>query len=112
LTAVRGAQAKKAEDVVVLDLRDVTTLTDFFVICSGTNVRQNQAISDEVHLKVKSRGELPFSLEGYENAEWILLDYGDFIVHVFSERARSYYDLERLWRHGKRVEVPPEPVAA
>jgi ribosome-associated protein len=97
---------------VVLDLREITSLTDYFIICTGTNTRQNQAIADEIHLKVKDRGELPIHVEGYDNAEWVLLDYGDFIVHVFLERTRSYYDLERLWRHAKTVAVPPEPVAA
>ena len=82
------------------------------MICSGTNVRQNQAISDEIHLKMKEHGELPISVEGYENGEWILMDYGDSIFHIFMERARTFYDLERLWRHAKRVEVPPQPAAA
>lgn len=112
LTAVRAAQSKKALDIVVLDLREITSLTDYFIICTGTNVRQNQAIADEIHVKVKQRGELPISLEGYENAEWVLLDYGDFIVHIFMEKTRTFYDLERLWRHAKTVDIPPEPVAA
>ena len=112
LTAVRAAQAKKAQDIVVLDLREITSLADHFIICTGTNVRQNQAIADEIHLKVKEGGRLPISIEGYNNAEWVLMDYGDYIVHVFLEKTRSFYDLERLWRHAKRVEVPPEPVAA
>jgi ribosome-associated protein len=112
LTAVRGAQSKKAQDIVILDLREITSLADYFIICTGTNIRQNQAISDEIHLKVKERGELPISVEGYANAEWVLMDYGDFLVHVFLEKTRTYYDLERLWRHAKKVDVPPEPVAA
>jgi ribosome-associated protein len=112
LVAVRAAQSKKAQDVAVLDLRGITSLADHFVICTGTNSRQNQAICDEIHLKVKEVGELPNSLEGYNNAEWILMDYGDFIVHIFLDRARNFYDLERLWRHAKRVDVPPESAAA
>jgi ribosome-associated protein len=112
LTAVRAAQSKKALDIIVLDLREITSLADHFIICTGTNVRQNQAIADEIHLKLKQRGDLPINVEGYDNAEWVLLDYGDFIVHIFLDRTRSYYDLERLWRHAKNVEVPPEPVAA
>jgi ribosome-associated protein len=110
--AVRAAQSKKAQDLIVLDLREITSLADHFIICTGSNSRQNQAICDEVHLKVKEVGELPNSLEGYSNAEWILMDYGDFIVHIFLDRARTFYDLERLWRHAKRVEVPPESAAA
>ncbi len=112
LTAVRAAQAKKAQDIVVLDLREITTLADFFVICTGANTRQNQAISDEIHSRIKDRGDLPISVEGYQNAEWVLMDYGDIIIHIFLEKTRAYYDLERLWRHAKRIETPPEPLAA
>jgi ribosome-associated protein len=108
LIAVRAALEKKAHDVVVLDLREITTLADHFVICSGANARQNQAICDEIHLNLKEAGDLPTSLEGYDNAEWILMDYGDLIVHIFLDKARSFYDLERLWRHGKRVDLPLE----
>lgn len=90
----------------MLDLRGVTSFTDFFVICSGSNPRQIQAISDEIGLKLKESGELPNSLEGYSQADWILADYGDFIIHVFSEKARAFYDLERLWRNAKEVAIP------
>jgi ribosome-associated protein len=93
-------------------LREITSLADHFIICTGSNTRQNQAITDEVHVRLKQDGSLPISVEGYENAEWVLMDYGDFILHVFLDRARSYYDLERLWRHAKKVEVPPEAPAA
>ncbi len=90
----------------MLDLREVTSFTDYFVICTGSNQRQIQAISDEVGLKLKDLGVLPMNLEGYNHAEWILADYGDFVVHIFSERARLYYDLERLWRQAKTVDLP------
>ena len=106
LHAVRAAEAKKATEIRVLDLRDITTFADFFVICSGSNQRQIQAISDEINLSLKRLGELPISVEGYQNAEWVLADYGSFLVHIFSEKARAYYDLERLWRHAKEVSVP------
>jgi ribosome-associated protein len=89
--------------LLILDLREITSFTDFFVICSVTNPRQGQAICDEVHKQMKDRGELPVSLEGYDRAEWILMDYGDVLVHIFSETARSYYGLERLWGHAKKV---------
>lgn len=112
LAPVRAAQSKKAQNLVVLDLREITSLADYFVICTGTNIRQNQAISDEIHLRLKQGGQLPISVEGYDNAEWILMDYGDVIIHVFLDRTRSFYDLERLWRHARPVEIPPEPVAA
>jgi len=88
----------------VLDLRPVTSFTDFFVICSVSNPRQGRAVCDEVHKQVKELGELPASIEGYDHGEWILMDYGDFLVHIFSESARSSYELERLWRHAKVVE--------
>lgn len=99
--AVESAEAKKASDIKVLDLRDITSFTDAFIICTGANSRQIRAISDEIHLCLKKQGELPNSIEGYDNADWILMDYGDYIVHVFAEKAREYYDLERLWRHAK-----------
>jgi len=92
----------------VLDLRALTSFTDYFIICSGSNQRQIQAVSDEVGRRLKKEGRAPLSVEGYDNAEWILADYGDFIVHVFSEHARQYYDLERLWRQAKTVEVLAE----
>lgn len=107
LIAVRAAESKKATDIRVLDLSGVTFFTDYFVICSGSNPKQIQAIADDIGLKLKEHGELPQSLEGYNQAEWILADYGDFLVHVFSEKARAYYDLERLWRSAKDVPIPP-----
>ena len=103
--AAEAAESKKAFNLVVLDLRPVTSFTDFFVICSVTNIRQGQAVADEVAKQLKERGERPVSVEGYDAAEWILMDYGDFLVHIFSESARAYYDLERLWRHAEPVSL-------
>lgn len=92
-----------------MDLTGITSFADFFVICTGSNQRQIQAIADEVGLRLKhERGELPISLEGYEQAEWILSDYGDLLVHIFSPKAREYYNLERLWRAAKIVDFTPE----
>jgi ribosome-associated protein len=107
--AVHAASERKALDTVVLDLREVASFTDFFVITSGTNVRQVQAIADAVqeHLR-KDLGVKPARVEGYNSAEWVLLDYGDFIFHVFEEKSRRFYDLERLWRDAARVELPRE----
>jgi ribosome-associated protein len=105
--AVRAADSKQAQAIRVLDLREVTSFADYFVICSGSNQRQIQAIADEIHLALKHQGELANAVEGYESADWILIDYGDMLVHVFSETAREYYDLERLWRHAADVEIPP-----
>ena len=109
LTAVRAADSKQAKDIRVLDLREVTSFTDTLIICSGGNARQNQAISDEVQQRLKALGDLPHSVEGYTHAVWILMDYGDYVVNIFSDKTRVYYDLERLWRDAKPVAVPPEP---
>ncbi len=106
MTAVRAAEAKKAHDIRVLDLREITSFADYFVVCSGANPRQIQAISEEVGAQLRKRGEYPINVEGFDAAEWVLADYGNYLVHVFSEKARSYYDLERLWRHAKNVKIP------
>ncbi|MSV28037.1 MAG: ribosome silencing factor, partial [Bryobacterales bacterium] len=97
-----------ATEIKVLDLTGIASFTDYFVICTGSNQRQIQAIADDVGLKLKARGELPMSVEGYDQAEWILADYGDFLVHIFSEKARLNYDLERLWKNAKPLAIPPE----
>jgi ribosome-associated protein len=107
VTAVHAAESKQAIDIKVLDLTAITSFTDHFVICTGANTRQCQAIADEIGLKLKALGDLPNSLEGYDS-EWILADYGDFLVHIFSPKAREYYGLERLWRAGTEVVAPPE----
>ncbi len=112
LLALQAATEKKALDSVVLDLRPVASFTDFFVITSGTNRRQVQAISDGVVEHLKENGVRPARVEGYQTAEWILVDYGDFILHVFDEKARRFYDLERLWREAVRVEVRPDQLGA
>src|SRR3989442_2988471 len=103
--ALNAAGEKKAIDLTVLDLRGVATFTDFFIIATGANKRQMQAIADEVVEQLKKHGTPAARVEGYQTAEWILVDYGDFIVHVFDEKARRFYDLERLWREAKRVDV-------
>jgi len=106
LKALHAASEKKAIDVVVLDLREIASFTDYFVITSGANERQVQAISDGVSENLKKSGSAAARIEGYKTAEWVLLDYGDFIVHIFEQKARGFYDLERLWRESKRVELP------
>lgn len=108
LEALHAASEKKALEPVVLDLREIASFTDYFVIVSGANERQVQAISDEVYETLKKSGHTSARVEGYKTAEWILLDYGDFVVHVFEQKARKFYDLERLWRESKRVELPSE----
>ncbi|HJS25329.1 MAG TPA: ribosome silencing factor [Pyrinomonadaceae bacterium] len=108
LAALHAASEKKALDPVVLDLREIASFTDYFMIVSGANERQVQAISDEVYESLKKSGHAAARVEGYKTAEWILLDYGDFVVHVFEQKARKFYDLERLWRDSKRIDVPAE----
>jgi|SRR6185503_4455838 ribosome-associated protein len=108
LATLHAASEKKAIEPVVLDLREISSFTDYFVIVSGANERQVQAISDAIYESLKKAGHAAARVEGYKTAEWILLDYGDFVVHVFEQKARKFYDLERLWRESKRVELPPE----
>jgi ribosome-associated protein len=107
-SALRAASDKKAQALVVLDLRPVATFTDYFLIASGTNVRQVQAIADEITERLKRAGTRAERIEGYQTAEWVLIDYGDFIVHIFEDKARRFYDLERLWREGVRVPLPAD----
>ena len=106
--ALHAAAEKKAIDLTVLDLRGVATFTDFFIIATGANKRQMQAIADEVVEQLKRNGTRAARVEGYQAAEWILVDYGDFIVHVFDEKARRFYDLEYLWREAKRLDITSE----
>ena len=104
--AIAACQEKKAEEIAVLELEKGSgAFTDYFVVCSGTNPRQIQAISDEVEQRLEKAGLHPTHIEGYKQAEWVLLDYVDFVVHVFSEKARRYYELERLWKSAKRLEA-------
>jgi ribosome-associated protein len=102
--AARAASDKKATDLVVLDLRTAASFTEYFLICTGSSTRQVQAVSNAVEESLLKSGKRPLHIEGYSSAEWILLDYGDFIVHVFSQASRRFYDLERLWRDAPRVE--------
>src|SRR5512135_2121866 len=102
--AVEAIEGKKGENVVILEMdRNAGAFTDYFVLCTGTNPRQLQAISDDIERKLAEAGTRPNSLEGYNQAEWVLLDYVDFVVHIFSERARQFYDLERLWKSARRL---------
>jgi ribosome-associated protein len=103
--AITACQDKKAEEITILELEQGSgAFTDYFVVCSGTNPRQIQAIADEVELRLKKTGLYPAHVEGYRQAEWVLLDYVDFVVHVFAEKARRYYELERLWKSAKRLQ--------
>jgi len=103
--AVSAATDKKAVDLVVLDLRKAAGFTDFFVICSGTNPRQIRAIADGVIDSLEATGSKPAHVEGYERSEWVLLDYFDFVVHIFASETRLFYGLERLWGNAERIDV-------
>lgn len=108
--AVEAAQNKKAAGITVLDLRELGAFTSYFVICTGFSAPQVQAICAEIEEQLERRlGRSPGHREGHRSAEWALLDFGGFIVHVFSDQARRYYDLERLWRTAPKLEVPDEP---
>jgi ribosome-associated protein len=103
--AIQACLDKKAEELSILEMEKGSgAFTDYFVLCSGSNPRQVQAIADEVELRLKQAGLRPTHVEGYNQAEWVLVDYVDFVVHVFSEKARKFYDLERLWKSAKRLE--------
>ncbi len=107
--ALTCASEKKAFDMVALDLREIASFTEFFIIVSGANQRQVQAISDEINEQLKKQLKTKvIRVEGYNSGEWILLDYGDFVVHIFEKEARDFYDLQRLWRDAKKVEIPKD----
>jgi ribosome-associated protein len=105
LAAARAAEGRKAAHLVLLDLRPAAAFTDFFLICSGQNVRQVQAIADAIEEALRHEGLKPSHIEGYDSAAWVLLDCFDFVVHVFRPDARAFYDLERLWGSARRVEI-------
>ena len=107
--AVRAALDKKAADVVVLDLRHTSAFTDFFVLCSGTSQRQVKAIADAVEEALRAAKVRPAHVEGYDRADWVLMDFFTFIVHVFTPQTRAFYALERLWGDAEKIEVSDEP---
>ena len=107
LRAARTAQARKADDLVVLDVRDLVSYTSFFVICHGTNTRQVAAIAEGIRSELKEEsGIAPLGIEGLQRCRWVLVDYGDVIIHVFDEAQRGFYDLESLWMDAPRVPLP------
>ena len=109
---LQACEDKKAADITVLEMeKNAGAFTDYFVICSGSNPRQIQAIADDVRERLQTMALVPKSVEGYTLAEWVLMDYVDFVVHIFSENARRFYDLERLWKSAKRL-TPAEVMAA
>ncbi len=107
--AVNAALDKKASDVVVLDLRSTPAFTDFFVLCSGQNQRQVKAIADAVEESLRASKVRPAHVEGYQRADWVLMDFFSFIVHVFTPQTRAFYALERLWGDAERIEINAAP---
>ncbi|HSW40700.1 MAG TPA: ribosome silencing factor [Acidobacteriota bacterium] len=103
--AVNAADDKKAHDLVALDISEIASFAGCFLICTGDSSRQVKAIADEIEKKLKLAGIMPSHIEGYQNAEWVLMDYADLVVHIFSQDARAYYDLERLWRDAKKIDT-------
>lgn len=103
LLACRAASERKARDIIVLDLREISSITDLFLICSGQNLRQMQAIAEAIDDHLSGQGVEPLSREGTREGSWILLDYDDLVVHIFSEDAREFYSLERLWARARRL---------
>ena len=113
LAAARAASEKLAEDIVILDVHALIGITDYFVICSGRNERQVQTILEEIEKRLGEGGRKPFRREGEHQLRWVLLDYGDFVVHIFHAEERQYYELERLWKDADRIPSgPDEPSSA
>ena len=102
--AVAALEDKKASEVKIIDIEHISTLADYFIIASGTNRNQVQAMADSVEEALSKAGYEPKQIEGYQNANWILMDYGDIVLHLFDEENRLFYDLERIWRDGKLIE--------
>ncbi len=102
---VSALEDKKGEDIRIIDISEISVLADFFVITNGTNKNQVQALADNVEEKLANDGIYPKNIEGYNSANWILFDYNDVLVHIFDKENREYYDLERMWRDGKIVEI-------
>ena len=106
--SVQAAANKKADTIKVLDLKGLSSFTDYFVICSGHSDRQVQAIADSISIELKEEGFAPVSVEGYREGRWIVVDYGDVVIHVFLDALRDYYDMEKLWFDAKKVPIPQE----
>ena len=104
ITCAKIADEKKARDIVILDVDKISSITDYFVICSAINERQLHAIADEIDKQMKKISVMKFGMEGYREAKWVLIDYGDFIVHIFEKEIRGYYDLELLWGDAPKIE--------
>jgi len=101
--SIKAGQAKKAENIAVLELSKISSFTDFFIITCGNSMKQNRTICESIEMELKKEKVTPLSIEGKNNAEWILMDYGSFIVHIFSRKMRDYYSLEKLWGDAPKI---------
>ncbi len=106
--AVQASANKKAENIKVLDLKDLSSFTEYFMIASGHSDRQVQAIADSIIIELKEEGFLPVAVEGYREGRWVIVDYGDMVAHIFLDALREFYDLENLWHHARKVPIPQE----
>ncbi len=106
LTCVKGALEKKAFDLVLLDVSELTSLADYFLLCSGRSDTQVQAISQAIEEAMSHAGQKPLAIEGYRHGHWVVQDFGDVVVHIFLEPVREFYDLERLWAKAPRIPLP------
>lgn len=104
-TAVKALDSKRAENIQVIGIKDLTIIADCFIIANGTSTTQTKALADEVEYQLKEQGKMPLRTEGYHGANWIVLDYGDVVVHVFYKETRQFYDLERLWSDGENIDI-------
>ncbi len=101
--SIKAGKEKKGEDIVVIGLKEISSFTDYFIIMNGNSIRQNTAIYENIEKELKKENIFPLHVEGKENAEWILMDYGSFILHIFSKELREYYSLEKLWGDGPKL---------
>ncbi|MBQ7187306.1 MAG: ribosome silencing factor [Ruminococcus sp.] len=104
-TIIKALDSKRAEDIRLIGIKDLTIVADYFVIADGTSNTQTKALADEVEFKLKQHGIEPIRTEGYQGANWIVLDYGDIVVHVFYKETRDFYNLERLWQDGEQIDI-------
>jgi len=106
--SIQAAANKKAENMKILDLGKISSFTDYFVVCSGHSDRQVQAIADSIVIQLKEDGFMPISVEGYREGRWVVVDFGDVVIHVFLDALREYYDIEKLWSDARKVPIPAE----
>ena len=104
-TIIKALDSKRAEDIRLIGIKDLTIVADYFVIANGTSTTQTKALADEVEFQLKQKGAEPVRTEGYQGANWIVLDYGDIVVHVFYKETREFYNLERLWQDGEQIDI-------